>query len=32
MKQYCNIQNVITIQHNKKQKNIVTYIEYCKKN
>ena len=29
MKQYCNIQNNIKIQHNKTQNNDVTYKEDC---
>ena len=29
MKQYYNIQNNITIQHNKTQNNIMTHKEYC---
>ena len=30
MKQHCNIQNNITIQQNKTQKNIATYKQYYK--
>ena len=29
MIQHCNIQNNITIKHNKAQKNVVTYTHYC---